>query len=314
MTQKAIADTNNYRKMIKLLMAALFLLAGMFIAGTFCDKAAAEMFFSPDNTFVKVLTSTGVYPIYAVQVMFYGALYERMLCSEKSRQVKFIICTFFILAAIYLGFMGSRSLVSRNNLGGIFPNLIGNTPVIIILSVLFEYPLFFIGYFCSVKTDDKLLTQKIFGLFIVILFAFISMQVMKNFFDRPRYRTAVLGYEGITFVPWYTPFTNAEKYIAAYSLNADEFRSFPSGHSIFSSLSMCIFPSLTWIFPKLKNKQIHLFITGLIFAAVIMLTRIILGAHYLSDVSAGAIIGTLASMAFALLQLRIIGKHTSEKE
>lgn len=310
MTQKAINDTNKYRKMIKLLIAALLLLILLFLTGTFCDRAAAETLFSPDNTFIKVITSTGVYPIYAVQVLFYGALYERTLHSSKSKQFKMVICTFFILTALFLGFNGGKALASRNNLGEIFPSFIGNLPVIIIISAILEYPLFFIGYFYAKKSDDKLLTQRIFGLFIVLLFAFISMQVMKNFFDRPRYRTAVLGYEGITFVPWYKPFTGAEKYVAAYGINADEFRSFPSGHNIFSSLSTCIFPSLAWLFPKLKNKQMQLFVAGFIFCIIIMFTRMLLGAHYLSDVSAGAIIGVLSSIACAAMQLRISQKNT----
>jgi membrane-associated phospholipid phosphatase len=41
-----------------------------------------------------------------------------------------------------------------------------------------------------------------------------------------------------------------------------------------------------------------------------MFTRMLLGAHYLSDVSAGAIIGVLSSIACAAIQLRISQKNT----
>jgi membrane-associated phospholipid phosphatase len=210
---------------------------------------------------------------------------------------------------LFMGFIGSKSLTSHNSLGSIFPPFTGNIPIIILLSLILEYPLFFVGYFYAKKTDDKLLTQRIAGLFIIMFFAFISMRVLKNFFDRPRYRTVVLGYDGISFVPWYTPFSGAEKSASAYGLSADEFRSFPSGHSIFSVLTMCIFPSLTWIFPKLKGKYMPLFFAGLAFGMFVMFTRMILGAHYLSDTSAGAIIGILASVAFGAIQLRISKKN-----
>lgn len=295
----------NFSAQIKYSLVILLFFAGLFLTGTFCDKAVAETLFNPDYTIVKLITTIGIYPFYAVQTLFWGAIFERVIHSEKSSQLKSVQCTICILSMLFMGFVGSRSLTAQNSLGSIFPSFTDNIPIIILLSLIFEYPLFFVGYFCARKTDDKLLEQRIAGLFIVMLFAFISMRVLKNFFDRPRYRTVVLGYDGITFVPWYTPFSGAEKYASAYGLSADEFRSFPSGHSIFSVLTMCIFPSLTWIFPKLKSKYIPLFFVGFVFGVIVMVTRMILGAHYLSDTSAGAVIGVLSSAAFGAIQLRI---------
>jgi membrane-associated phospholipid phosphatase len=178
-------------------------------------------------------------------------------------------------------------------------------PAVVISSLILEYPLFLAGYFAAGKTDDKLLVKRVIGLFAVLLAAYLSLELLKNFFDRPRYRTVVLGYEGVGFEPWYKPFAGADTYMAEYGLPSSEFRSFPSGHSLFSNLTMCILPSLAWVFPKLKDKQLHLFLGGLVFSLIIMFTRMILGAHYLSDVSAGAMIGTLCAILFSALQLRI---------
>ena len=50
------------------------------------------------------------------------------------------------------------------------------------------------------------------------------------------------------------------------------------------------------------------FFTLVIETFLIMFTRMLLGAHYLSDVSAGAIIGVLSSIACAAIQLRISQK------
>ena len=129
--------------------------------------------------------------------------------------------------------------------------------------------------------------------------------MLKGVFNRPRYRTAVLGYKGVGFVPWYTLFEGAESYVTLYGINADEFRSFPSGHSILSISAMYILPSLSWLFPMLRDKQLLLEIAGLMFGIIIMLTRTILGAHYLSDVSAGAMLGTLLSLVYTVIQQRI---------
>ena len=299
----------KYSAQIKLSIAALVFFIAAFIAGTFCDRAAAEALFSPDITLAKLITILGVYPFYAAQVFFWGALFQRGLSSDKSRPVRASMCAVCVLWTVFIGYIGSRSMTSANNLGSIYPSVTGNLPVIIILSAVLMYPLFFAGYNAAGKSEDKLLAKRILGLFSVLLAAYISMELLKNSFDRPRYRTAVLGYEDITFVPWYRPFAGAEELAAKYGIGADEFRSFPSGHSIFSMLSMCILPSLTWLFPKLRDKHITLFFCGLAFGIVIMVTRMILGAHYLSDTSAGAVIGVLSSIAFSAIQLRISKKQ-----
>ena len=295
----------NYSAQKKLGLLILPFFAAFFIMGTFFDKTAAEALFSPDFVPAKLLTALGVYPFYAAQVFFWGALSERAIHSDKSKAFRAALCIIFVLSALLIGFIGGKSMTGRNNLGSIYPSLIGNIPAVIISSLILEYPLFLAGYLASKKSQDKLLVKRIIVLFAVLLAAYLSLELLKNLFDRPRYRTAVLGYEGIGFVPWYTPFAGADTYAAEYGLPADEFRSFPSGHSLFSSLTMCIFPSLAWVFPKLRDKQLRLFLGGLFFCLVIMLTRMILGAHYLSDVSAGAITGTLSAILFYALQLRI---------
>ncbi|MDD7517682.1 phosphatase PAP2 family protein [Ruminococcus flavefaciens] len=298
-----------YTRQLRLNILMLVLFGGLFITGTFLDKACAETIFRPDMTITKVITSMGVYPYHAAQVLFLGVLYERTLHCKANKQVKMMLCTFCLVLMLILGFIGGRSLTDRNNLGNIFPTFVGNVPIIIIISSIMLYPLFLLGYFAAKKSDDKLLAERVLWFCAIMLIAYISMQILKNTFDRPRYRTVVLGYDGVTFVPWYTHFPDAEKYTAMYSLNADEFRSFPSGHSIFSNLSMCIFPSLALLFPKLKDKQLQLFCAGFVFALIIMTSRMILGAHYLSDVSAGAVIGVLSSIAFAAIQLKISSKN-----
>lgn len=145
-----------------------------------------------------------------------------------------------------------------------------------------------------------------------MLTAFVAMQVLKNVFHRPRYRTAVIGYGGIGFVPWYTPFSGASGYIAVLGISKGEFRSFPSGHSILSISVVYMIQSLTWFFPKLKEKALQLSTGGFFFGVFIMITRMILGAHYLTDVSAGAMIGITLSLVHILIQHRISLKQTAQ--
>ncbi len=285
----------------------------LFIVGTFWDEEIAKALYSPDNTAAVVITSTGLIPYFMAPVLFCGALYERSVHSSRSKPVKVILCAVCVLIALFVGFIGGGAIADRNCFGMLFPSINRNYPVIFIISVIVEYPLFFVGYHFANKTEDKLLTQRIIWLMIILLAAFIAMQALKHTFHRPRYRTAVLGFEGIGFVPWYTQFEGSAGFAEMYSINADEFLSFPSGHSIQSVSAMYILPSVAWIFPKLKNKRVFLNVCGFLFGCVIMVTRMILGAHYLSDVSMGAMIAAVLSLVYTSIQLRISAKQEREQ-
>jgi membrane-associated phospholipid phosphatase len=69
--------------------------------------------------------------------------------------------------------------------------------------------------------------------------------------------------------------------------------------------TISILLSLAWLVPSLRNKKALLCWAGFAFAVVIMFTRMVLGAHYLSDVSAGALLGLVLVFLNDALQRRI---------
>lgn len=289
-------------------VAILLFFGVLFIIGTLTDEVIAGAVYLPGNTAVAVVTSLGLYPFTAASMLFIGALYERAVHCGKSKPVKVLLCGLCCLLALAAGIAGGYSLLEKNSFGFLFPALNKNIPAILAVSVIFVCPMFVFGYRAAKNTQDKLLAKRVIGLIVIFLISIIAMQVLKHSFTRPRFRTVAAGYDGIGFVPWYTPFPGSAELSELYGLNHDEFLSFPSGHSILSICTMFILPCLSWLFPKLKEKQVMLFGVGLVFGVIIMFTRMVLGAHYLSDVSAGAIIGTVLSLAFTLVQIRISGK------
>ena len=283
--------------------AMLIFFGALFITGTFFDESISKTLFSPGIMPVELITSTGVYPFFAAFVLFSGVLFERAVHFTAAKPLKIILCIVCIGIAAGVGYFGGSMLASKSCFGSVFPSIIGNIPIIVAIFAVFELPLFFIGFHFAKKTDDKLLVRRIIGLFIVLLAAYLTMTLLKSAFPRPRYRTVVLGYEGVGFVPWYSPVSGASELAKMYELSSDEFRSFPSGHSILGVSAVYILPSLSWIIPKLKDKQLVLCIAGLVFGCTIMFTRIIVGAHYLSDVSMGAMIAVVLSFAYTIIQI-----------
>ena len=277
----------------------------LFLIGTFFDESIAIHLYSPDFTFVKYVTSCGVFPFFAFAVLFMGALGERIIKSRFNKLIKVVLAFFCYLTATAVGFIGAGSLVDKDSLGGLYPVLNRNIPVIAGISIVFLPLLLWSGYHLAKKSEDKDLVLKIVCLLILLALAYASLQILKSNFPRPRYRLVVQGYENIGFRPWYMPLGDTTKFINDMGIDKGEFRSFPSGHSILSMCMVMVLQSLTWFSEKLKDKRIILLVLGVAFSMIIIFTRLILGAHYLTDVSAGAIIVSILTIIYTLIQNKI---------
>lgn len=67
---------------------------------------------------------------------------------------------------------------------------------------------------------------------------------------------------------------------------AEEFKSFPSGHTA-NAATMLLLGLIPLLQPKLKKYKNWLLAFGFTWAAVVAFTRIIMGAHYLTDTVVG---------------------------
>lgn len=278
-------------------IAMLLFFAALLLVGTFFDEAIARVLYSPHNVVATLVTTTGIYPFFSSVVLFMGVICQRVSHSGMAKVAKAVACIVAVLVALFVGFIGAAAIVDTDCLGGILPSLNKNYPVIAVLTLVIEYPLFLVGYKLAGRTDDQLLLKRVVCLVAVLLAAFVFMQLVKGVFNRPRFRVVAEGLEGVGFVPWYRISPDPSGLMASYGLDKNEFASFPSGHAILSISSVYIMLSLTWLLPGLRGRRLTLCIAGFVFGVVIMFSRMVLGAHYLSDVSAGALIG----IAFVLL-------------
>lgn len=86
------------------------------------------------------------------------------------------------------------------------------------------------------------------------------------------------------FTPWWQAGSTLKKKLMAEGVSSDEFRSFPSGHTACAACAMLIglLPTLR----KGKEKRTKLlFIVGCLWAAAVAISRIWMGAHFLTDVT-----------------------------
>ena len=295
----------EYKRLIAFDTAMIVFFAITLLIGTFNDEAIAGALFTPNNLFIKYLTSTGVFPFFAGAVFFTGSLCERIIDSDLKKAPKILLCIVFYAAATFVGFIGAGSIVDKDCLGSIFPALNRNIPVIIGICLVTNPLLLVAGFLTAGKVQDRKFVKRLITVLVLLGLSYALMQIFKGAFSRPRYRLVVQDYEGTGFIPWYIRFNGAGELVEKFGIDKGEFRSFPSGHSILSMSVIVILQMLSRYFEKLKDKQLILGVVGFVFALMIMGTRMILGAHYLSDVSFGALISSVMALVFTAVQHRI---------
>lgn len=66
----------------------------------------------------------------------------------------------------------------------------------------------------------------------------------------------------------------------------EEIKSFPSGHSQWAGTTLSL-SLLAFVHPKWQEKEKTVFFVTLFYAVVVMISRLMQGAHFLSDVTVG---------------------------
>ena len=151
----------------------------------------------------------------------------------------------------------------------------------------------FLGYKLFHATDNPNAWIILLIMVIVIFLTLVpGAAVLKSIFHRPRFRS-VIEYEHIVFHPWWSPCKNYKDLMAEYSLDIEEFKSFPSGHTTEASILIVLSVFMPLVNRKLEKIQLGCFIGACCFAALIGFARILAAAHFLSDVSAGAALALL---------------------
>lgn len=128
-----------------------------------------------------------------------------------------------------------------------------------------------------------------FMLFAVIGTA-LSVEGIKRVWGRVRFRDLLRAEDFSAFTPWYLP------------QGVTGNKSFPSGHTSAASASLLL-SALPCLCEKLKKQEVKIFIITVLYTFAVGFSRMIVGAHYLSDITMGALIGFLWMFAMKKLYL-----------
>ena len=263
----------------------LFIVLGIFligfIIGSFVDLNLMKALFSKDNGFGLTIAAIGTIPGYGVFAILGGGFFWLFTQNSFKKPVKFI---FFICSIIGLGcgiYFSGKEWFGEN---GFYNKDIYWVGFLISLPIMVGF--YYLGYFFSKKYNNPRVWILYAALAIAAFMALVAgVTLIKAIFHRPRYRIAV--YEGIVpFHEWWNRCGDYKNYLPLIS--KEEFKSFPSGHTG-GALTFLYFATFSSLFMD-KKFQLPIFYAGVAWALFVAFTRILVGAHFLSDVSMGGLL------------------------
>lgn len=273
------------------IMVMSILFVGL-VVGSFLDLQINQAIYSKNNGFGIFMAAFGTIPSYAGLAFLAGGLLGATLKRKDLHIALRIGC--YIAAVIGYGiavYLGSKDAPSPNG----FNDEKFRIPCLLISAVLFA-GVAYLGFRACFKDDRK----ELWSLTLVMIFIFAVglipvSYVIKLFIHRPRFRYVVNGGE-IEFKNWWQSYSEYKDYLATnpvidgVTITKEEFKSFPSGHSGSAAVLMMFLPYFSAFYNKLKGKEVILFYVGFAWALLMMFSRMLVGAHYLSDTCIGALI------------------------
>ena len=265
------------------------------ILGSFLDLEINKGIYDPQNGFGLFIAAFGETPAYALLGTFaYGFIYLAIHHYKKPSQ-RFILILIAILGVAFCTYFQGKHIFDKNAYytHDIVTKLLGYGIgfAIALLGGVAGYFLFKSNT-CSAK---ELL------LILIVAYGLLAAangfnQVLKMIMARPRYRV-VVDHPDIFCNWWELGRSHREYYTTNFPelYASEDFRSFPSGHMANIATVLYLLPMLKRINSHIKLKDGYLIGFAAIWAIIIAYTRIRVGAHFLSDVSLGALFATVFS-------------------
>lgn len=174
----------------------------------------------------------------------------------------------------------------------------------------------------KLKNVDKNLLRNI-ALMIICVMAIqiIAATILKPLISRPRPRYILSSYGSEEeFRMWFmlNPFQGSKiakdkSLLYGVTISSDEFKSAPSGHTSTASILIILLPLLGFIKDDNNKRRTILFYVGLIFTILAAISRVVAGAHFMSDVGLGMLLGSLTCLFVDLLFPVIVNKFLNKE-
>ncbi len=270
-----------YRKSIILFY---ILCAAALIAAVFADLKLDILLNAPENVVAVWFYNTGEIPCRLICPLAGTVLLY--CCSSKI--MRFIGTCVALGGSVYFGYyFGGHFFAEENNL--IFSLVFG-----------FGFGLVLIFLFRLIKIPEKI--KKPLAALAIAGIAVMAVQLslveaMKHLWGRVRFRDLLAAGSYDAFTPWYI----------INGINGN--KSFPSGHTGGAAMSFLAM-LLPYVSKKAKEHKPLCFFIPFTYTCTVAVTRLVMGAHYLSDVAMGGAVGLITVIiAMAVLDKKLVHQN-----
>lgn len=236
---------------------------------TFADLSVAMWIYNPDSMFGRFFQIVGTLPLNIVGIFSTIAL---VMTADHKMNVSTIVS--YVLGALLAFFFGFYGCLSFTNA---LPE--GETLIMVATVAWVFVSIVLVGFVMKAGNSTGLRKAAIIGV-VACSVAVFGPMLIKDVMSRPRFHTLDNPTEQFSY--WFQKMPHTD-----ISSNS----SFPSGHSSQSALSLCCL-LLPMFVKRLDNKRYYQ-IAGLcsaVFTVCVMVSRMVLGAHYGTDVLVGAML------------------------
>ncbi len=251
------------------------ILALCLLIGTFFDYQISSALFNSSSLFGRFVEAAGELP-FELTASVAGIMLVRA-ARPDSKASKWLAALGVLINVGLLGY----EIIGSLRVGGklIAAQLVLTFVLVIAVNV--------IAYRLTRKTDpDELTRWALMVLAVWVAQAIILNVIVKPLWSRPRMRVIEVT-PGLNFQPWWV-IGNPDKwsYIAAGVIK-DGFKSFASGHTAHAAIGLMLAGLPTAAFTEKPPRRRVVFWAAAAVAALVAFGRIVIGAHFLTDVSCG---------------------------
>lgn len=259
------------------------LTAAALIAAVFADLKIDILLNSPENAFAVWFYNTGEIPCRLICPVAGTAL---LYCCNN-RFARFVGACISIGGGAYFGYYFAKHFfVEENNLAFGIVYGVGFSLVLILAAKFIKIP---------EHLKRPIAVLAIAGIAVMAV-QLLAVEGMKYLWGRVRFRDLLAAGSYDAFTPWYV----------INGINGN--KSFPSGHTAGAAMSFLAM-LLPYISKKAYEHRQLCFVLPFIYTCVVAVTRLVMGAHYLSDVAMGGAVGLLTVIiAIAVLDKTAFNK------
>ncbi len=300
--------------------------AGLLITATFTDLDISNILtkgtlpagqYLTNAPFGATFETVGSSPIYIVFAFAFSILFISFLRNKKAKKAVAALCS---CVSIICAFVADFVLFN-DAMDYIKDHLSAPEDADMFLKIVSILAALFVTVLMALAvnnfSDEQISSLVTFAVAAIVFGAFstVVLHLIKGPVGRIRFRAMNVGNEGYGF----------EKYARWYEINgqwiskedmkalfgtADALKSFPSGHTNAAGATYVAIMLIDALKIQSKKVKAALWICPIVFTALVAVSRIMVGAHYFSDVLVG---GTCAFLSMLLMREIFIRKGATLK-